>query len=137
MKMTNDRVSQMANAKAIIPTARVMPALAPSRPLLAASDDFGAGAAVGVETVGSPSLDGTEEGSDAIAGAGGRGEAPLVAGFAPGGRGRGDRDLELHAGGAVAGDAAGEVALARGGELDGGGAAGVGLDGVGAGAGVV
>ena len=54
-----------------------------------------------------------------------------------GDRGRGDGDLELHAGGAVAGHAADEVALARGGELDGGGAAGVGLDGVGAGAGVV
>jgi len=37
-----------------------------------------------------------------------------------GDRGHGDGDLELHAGGAVAGDAADEVAVARGGKLDGG-----------------
>ena len=73
----------------------------------------------------------------------GRGDAPLVVGLAAlagrgrGDRGRGDGDLELHAGGAVAGHAADEVALARGSELDGGASAGVGLDGVGAGAGVV
>ena len=73
----------------------------------------------------------------------GRGDAPLVVGLAAlagcgrGDRGRGDGDLELHAGGAVAGHAADEVALARGGELDGGASAGVGLDGVGGGAGVL